>query len=154
MYDSNVNGEGKGSKRIYINKVDRGWPMLHPRDIKNILHQNGLVQNGLFAWGGIKQNVLVEVVEALLFIDDQITYCFTFVDGKLIITKTVKDKVLIDEAVRIDRTDVKEVKLRKSTFGDTILVIECKDDKRTEYLIQQDVRDMKKMVDMFNSNNS
>ena len=125
--------------------------MLRPKDIKNTLHQNGLVQNGLFAWGVIKQNALVEVIEAVLCIEDPITYSFTFADGKLIITKTVKDKVLIDEAVRIDKTDVKEVKLRKSTFGDTILVIECKDDKRTEYIIQQDVRDMKKMVDLFNS---
>ncbi|MDR0335128.1 MAG: hypothetical protein LBH69_04505 [Methanomassiliicoccaceae archaeon] len=127
--------------------------MLRPKDIKNRLHQNGLVQNGLYAWGGPKSSVWMELLTAIFPTgDDGVISSFTLVDGILIITETVKDKILIDEAIRIEKNEVKEVKLKSGTFGDTILVIKFKDDKIFEYLIQQDVKQKKKMVDIFNSN--
>ena len=134
--------------------------MLEPKDIKDVLQKNGLVQNDLFDWGYYKRSTALTAPLTLLSVltlspmDASATssvFGFTLVDGKLIITPVKKDMVLVDDAVFVTKEDVREVKIRTSSLGDGILVIRYKNGKKKEYHIGEISETIKKMVDMFNS---
>ena len=58
---------------------------------------------------------------------------------------------MTDETVRVNRKDVSEVKLKSGRFGDLFLIMRYDSGKKSEYFIAEPVDDMKRMIDMFNS---
>ena len=110
---------------------------------KKTFYEMGLVQNDLFVYGTGKRT--------WYDIHHSLPVGFTFVDGELIITPIEKNTILTDKAVRINKTNVKELRFKKDIFGDLYLVVRYNSGKKSEYFVMKPIEVMKKIVDMYNS---
>ncbi|MCL2607498.1 MAG: hypothetical protein FWD92_02935 [Methanomassiliicoccaceae archaeon] len=137
--------------------------MLEPKELKDTLQRNGLIQDDLFELGTSKGSTLMAIPLTVLSIailappDASSTvsvFAFTLMDGKLIITPVGKNVAVIGDAVSIGKEDVKEMRLRRSTLGDCILAIRYNDGKQKEYYVgsyKEGYENIKKIVENFNS---
>jgi hypothetical protein len=111
--------------------------MVKPERIKEVLQQNGLIEDDLLAFGVSKHARKVIGISLPIAIYNRTgnaSIAFTLADGKLVITPVSKKSVLTDLVLRISKEDTNEI--RFDTKG-AILTIISKDGSTSEYIIKK-----------------
>jgi len=117
--------------------------------VKEILNLKGLMQDGLFALGSIPGKSAKDLGHAFGAVwagNIPKFYAITFFEGELIITPITDKEVLIEELIRIKKTDVDSIIVKSGLIGMSLQI--TKDNAKKVYNIEKsgDIQEIVKRV--------